>query len=124
MDQILDLSTRIPGCQSTNHTECWGELWTCAACQKVTCYQEGSDHDPDLCDDCWAAKHCPGASESSQAGAAQSSLYLDNFVSEVLQEFGQAGIVAVPVWREKKSRAWWWPITRMLRLLKGEPSHV
>ena len=43
----------LPGCQSTNHTNCKGELWTCTECGKTVCEEEGSTDKPDLCDDCW-----------------------------------------------------------------------
>lgn len=45
---------RISGCQSSNHTECYGELWECARCGKKVCFAEGTDEEFDLCDDCWA----------------------------------------------------------------------
>ena len=54
-----DVSARIPGCESTNHKRCYGELWQCSQCGKTVCEAEGSDDDPDLCDDCWLAKHHP-----------------------------------------------------------------
>ncbi len=48
---------RIHGCQSTNHMECRGELWTCEGCGKTVCYNEGNaDNYPELCDDCWYKK--------------------------------------------------------------------
>ena len=50
-------SPRIHGCQSTNHTHCVGELWQCANCSKFICWAEGTDHDPDICDDCWSEKY-------------------------------------------------------------------
>ena len=53
----MQLSKRIPGCQSTNHTECYGELWECVNCGKKVCFAEGTDLDPDLCDDCWTQQH-------------------------------------------------------------------
>jgi hypothetical protein len=57
----VDLASgRMAGCQSTNHTECYGELWQCLKCGKTVCYAEGSSHDPDLCDDCWAEKYALG----------------------------------------------------------------
>lgn len=52
-------SKRMAGCESTNHTECYGELWQCAACGKTVCYAEGTDNHPELCDDCWAARFAP-----------------------------------------------------------------
>jgi hypothetical protein len=50
---------RLPGCQSTNHAQCYGELWQCAACKKWVCCAEGTDNDPALCDDCWAQRYDP-----------------------------------------------------------------
>ena len=47
------VSRRIVGCQSTNHTECYGILWQCTNCGKRVCCAEGSDNHPELCDDCW-----------------------------------------------------------------------
>ena len=44
---------RMAGCQSTNHTQCYGELWQCSACGKTICFAEGTDDQPELCDDCW-----------------------------------------------------------------------
>ncbi len=51
-------TARNPGCESTNHTRCYGELWQCSQCGKTVCEAEGSDEDLDLCDDCWYEKHC------------------------------------------------------------------
>jgi hypothetical protein len=53
---------RMAGCQSTNHDQCYGELWQCAACGKTVCYAEGTDDHPELCDDCWV-KHYGAAKE-------------------------------------------------------------
>lgn len=53
---IIALETtpdRIAGCQSTNHTKCYGDLWQCAGCGKTVCCNEGTDNRPELCDDCW-----------------------------------------------------------------------
>lgn len=44
---------RIPGCESTNHTVCRGELWECDRCHRKMCWEEGSAKQVDLCDDCW-----------------------------------------------------------------------
>jgi len=45
---------RIVGCQSTNHSECKGELWECERCHKIICSEEGyADDLVDVCDDCW-----------------------------------------------------------------------
>jgi hypothetical protein len=54
---LAPASGRIEGCQSANHTKCYGELWHCARCGKVVCYAEGSDNGVELCDDCWALKY-------------------------------------------------------------------
>jgi len=57
--ELLELEQfgRITGCQSTNHDQCYGDLWQCAKCGKTVCYAEGTDDDPELCDDCWVLKH-------------------------------------------------------------------
>lgn len=47
---------RISGCQSTNHTVCYGELWTCESCGKSFCFAEGTDNHPELCDNCWVKR--------------------------------------------------------------------
>lgn len=53
-----DLTRRIPGCQSTNHREGYGKLWQCERCRKIICYNEGTDNDLGLCDNCWVLRHC------------------------------------------------------------------
>ncbi len=53
----METQSRMPGCQSTNHTECYGELWQCQRCGKIVCCAEGTDNDPGLCDDCWVEVH-------------------------------------------------------------------
>lgn len=63
---------RLVGCQSTNHTVCYGELWQCAICQKTVCCNEGSTDHPELCDECWAVLFAPTASvHFTQQGALQ-----------------------------------------------------
>lgn len=48
-------TARNPGCQSTNHSQCFGELWECEECGKISCEEEGCDDGYSLmCDDCWA----------------------------------------------------------------------
>ena len=44
---------KILGCQSQNHAQCKGELWTCERCGKRVCWEEGSADLLELCDDCW-----------------------------------------------------------------------
>lgn len=44
---------RMPGCQSSNHAVCYGELWRCEGCGKSVCHAEGGDDNPELCDTCW-----------------------------------------------------------------------
>lgn len=52
--KIKWIGNRIAGCQSTNHTECKGELWECKRCHRKICWEEGyADDLVDLCDDCW-----------------------------------------------------------------------
>ncbi len=60
-------SGRMAGCQSTNHTHCYGELWQCAACGKTVCYAEGTDDHPELCDDCWVKHQAPQAVFNEEA---------------------------------------------------------
>lgn len=50
---------RLPGCQSANHTACYGTLWQCSSCSRFFCCAEGTDDHPALCDDCWAARFAP-----------------------------------------------------------------
>lgn len=59
----METQMRIPGCQSTNHRACYGELWQCQRCEKIVCCAEGTDNDPDVCDDCWVAIHYPPYAE-------------------------------------------------------------
>jgi hypothetical protein len=56
--EVLE-SGRMEGCESTNHMDCYGDLWQCGKCGKTVCSNEGTDNDPDLCDDCWAEKYSP-----------------------------------------------------------------
>jgi len=45
-------------CESRNHREHRGELWQCAECLRVFCWEEAGDHGAvHLCDDCWARLH-------------------------------------------------------------------
>ena len=44
---------RILGCQSKDHTQCKGELWTCERCGKRICWEEGSADIPEIYDACW-----------------------------------------------------------------------
>lgn len=69
---------RLSGCQSTNHTQCYGELWQCALCQRTFCWAEGTDNHPELCDDCWAAQFAPEAVVDMSRGTftAESTLTL------------------------------------------------
>ena len=52
---------RILGCESKNHTECKGELWTCERCGKRICWEEGSTDLIEICDDCWVDVRIDGA---------------------------------------------------------------
>jgi hypothetical protein len=54
--EVLE-SGRMDGCQSTNHLNCYGELWQCGKCGKTVCCAEGTDNYPQLCDDCWIILH-------------------------------------------------------------------
>ena len=66
MNQQGGAPQRIPGCESTNHDQCYGELWQCSACGKTVCSAEGTDDRPDLCDDCWMAQHRPPSITSNE----------------------------------------------------------
>ena len=64
--------SRLVGCQSTNHTVCYGELWQCSVCRKQVCCNEGSEDHPDLCDDCWAVLFAPSNEVNlTQSGTLQ-----------------------------------------------------
>ena len=56
LDEYIHSSDRIPGCQSLNHTKCYGELWQCENCGKTICWAEGTDNHSELCDDCWVER--------------------------------------------------------------------
>lgn len=58
---------RIPGCQSTNHEQCYGVLWQCSRCHKAVCCAEGSDDRPELCDDCWVKQQVIKETDVSDA---------------------------------------------------------
>jgi len=50
----------IAACESRNHCEHRGELWQCAECLRVFCWQEGADDNAaNSCGDCWARLHAP-----------------------------------------------------------------
>ncbi len=67
MKQQGEAPKRIPGCESTNHDHCYGELWQCIVCGKTVCHAEGTDNDPDLCDDCWVSQHQHHRSDLARA---------------------------------------------------------
>jgi hypothetical protein len=62
----------MEGCESTNHTNCYGQLWQCAACGKTVCCAEGTDNHPELCDDCWIIRHY--GQEKDDGGCEASSI--------------------------------------------------
>jgi hypothetical protein len=61
-EERIPVYGRMEGCESSNHTECYGQLWHCVACGKTVCYAEGSDHKHEVCDDCWAMEHLESTS--------------------------------------------------------------
>ena len=87
-----EASGRLLGCQSTNHDQCYGELWQCAACGKTVCYAEGTDNDPELCDDCWVRKHY--ASPSIQRGDVMKQAELMDQLTYDLIEWYEAEVLA------------------------------
>lgn len=80
---------RIFGCQSLNHSECYGELWQCACCGKTICFAEGTDDEPTLCDDCWLKKHDPVLwQEVERRRAMQATPKLQRVVTQLLKQYG------------------------------------
>jgi len=47
-----DTQCRFPGCQSTHHTLCYRDLWTCSGCGMTFCSAERTDDYTELCVDC------------------------------------------------------------------------
>jgi hypothetical protein len=82
---------RLPGCQSMNHTECYGELWQCAQCGKTICCAEGTDDDPDLCDDCWVQTHDPALwREVERRRAMDTAAKMQAVITQLLEQHGIA----------------------------------
>lgn len=82
---------RMRGCQSTNHTECYGELWQCARCGKMVCYAEGTDNDIDLCDDCWVQTHEPALwREVERRRAMDAATKMQAVITQLLEQHGFA----------------------------------
>jgi ribosomal protein L37AE/L43A len=44
--------SHLPGCQSSHHAYCSGELWMCSGCGMTFCEAERANEHPDLCIDC------------------------------------------------------------------------
>ena len=79
----------IRGCQSLNHSECYGELWQCAQCGKTICYAEGTDDDPDLCDDCWVRTHDPALwREVERSRAMDTAVKMQAVITQLLEQHG------------------------------------
>lgn len=79
----------IRGCQSLNHSECYGELWQCARCAKTVCYAEGTDNDPDLCDDCWVQTHDPAWwREVERRRAMDTAIKMQAVITQLLEQHG------------------------------------
>jgi len=82
---------RIPGCQSMNHTECYGDLWQCAQCGKTICYAEGTDDDSELCDDCWVQTHDPALwREIERRRAMDTAVKMQAVITQLLEQHGIA----------------------------------
>jgi hypothetical protein len=85
----MKTQTRIPGCQSTNHRECYGELWQCQRCEKMICYAEGTDNDPDVCDDCWVAIHYPQyAADQPSSMTLLTAPAMQRVITQLLEQHG------------------------------------
>lgn len=80
---------RLPGCQSLNHWECYGDLWPCARCAKTVCYAEGTDDDPNLCDDCWVQTHDPALWwEVERRRTMDTAVKLQAVITHLLEQHG------------------------------------
>jgi len=85
----METQPRITGCQSTNHSECYGELWSCERCGKSVCYAEGTDNDPDVCDDCWVQIHYPAyAGEQPRRPTRQTAPAMQRVITQLLEQHG------------------------------------
>jgi hypothetical protein len=51
------MGSRFAGCQSNHAGPCYGELWQCVTCDKTVCFAEGSNHHPELCNECWVKSY-------------------------------------------------------------------
>jgi hypothetical protein len=79
----------LSGCQSLNHSECYGDLWQCAQCGKTVCYAEGTDDDLDLCDDCWVQTHDPvWWREVERRRAMDTAVKMQAVITQVLEQHG------------------------------------
>lgn len=104
----VDRSTgRMAGCQSTNHTECYGELWQCAACNKVVCYAEGTDNHPELCDDCWAKRYEPTIVLACDCSEKECGAWLELTPDGIMALEDQDGLrvsIMLPTWLDEAIR--------------------
>lgn len=86
--QFMETQYRNPGCQSTNHRACYGELWQCKRCGKTVCYAEGTDNDPDVCDDCWVAIHYPQYAEEQSRTTTLNAPEMQRVITQLLEQHG------------------------------------
>lgn len=99
---------RIAGCQSTNHNECYGELWQCAACNKTVCYAEGTDNHPELCDDCWAKRYAPTIVLACDCSEKECGTWLELTPDGILALEDKDGIrvsIMLPAWLDEAIRS-------------------
>jgi hypothetical protein len=76
---------RLAGCQSSHRGHCYGELWQCAACSKTVCWAEGSDNDPEVCDDCWVKQRTAQEAEVRPSGI---NPQLARMVQQLVEAYG------------------------------------
>jgi hypothetical protein len=84
----METQMRISGCQSTNHRECYGELWQCQRCGKTVCYAEGTDNDPAVCDDCWVVIHYPQYAEEQRRTTLLTVPAMQRVITQLLAQHG------------------------------------
>ncbi len=88
----MPMRGRMRGCQSMNHSECYGALWQCAQCGKTVCYAEGTTDEPELCDDCWVQTHDPALwREVERRRAMDTAAKMQAVITQLLAQHGIAG---------------------------------
>lgn len=85
----METQTNMVGCQSTNHSACYGELWQCQRCGKTVCYAEGTDDDRTICDDCWVTIHYPQyTAEQPRGTTLLTAPVMQRVITQLLEQQG------------------------------------